>query len=285
MNEILVVNKPKGYTSRDIVNFICKKFNTKKVGHTGTLDPIATGVLVILIGQYTSLVELITAYDKVYEAEITLGTLTDTLDSTGNILKEEVTKFAKEEIESSLKKMTKTYEQTVPIYSAVKIKGKKLYEYARENREVELPKRKVTIKNIELISDVINTNGKTIFKIRTKVTKGTYIRALINDIATTLSTIGIMSDLRRVKQGNIEITDSYTIDEIEANKYEFYDINKCLNNIYTVNLNKETYKKVKNGVQLDNIYNNDIVLFKYNGSNIAIYKNDGNILKMWKYLL
>lgn len=285
MDGILVIDKPKNYTSRDVVNFVCKKFNTRKVGHTGTLDPIATGVLVVLIGKYTSLVEVITAYDKTYEAEITLGVLTDTLDVTGNVLKEERTKFTKKQIELALKKMIKTYEQTVPIYSAVKINGKKLYEYARNNEKVELPKRIVDIKELELIGDVINENGFTKFKIRTTVSKGTYIRALISDIAYELDTIGIMSELRRIKQGSIDVTESYSINDIEKDNYCFYDINKCLEKFFVVNLDDEQYKKVKNGVQLVNIYSKDVVLFKYNGNNIALYKNDNNVLKMWKYLL
>ena len=285
MNGVLVVDKPKNCTSRDVVNTICRKFHIKKVGHTGTLDPLATGVLIILIGKYTNLVEVVTAYDKLYEAEITLGTLTDTLDITGNIIKEENVKFTKEEIEESLSKMVGTYNQTVPIYSAVKINGKKLYEYARNNEEVELPKREVTIKSIELISDIKYENNKTIFKIRTEVSKGTYIRALINDIASSLNTIGIMSELRRVKQGNIDISDSYKLEDIENDNYEFYSIDKLLGNIYKIDLNEEEFKKVKNGVPIPNIYNQETVLFKYNGDIIAIYKNDKNILKMWKYLL
>lgn len=285
MNGILVINKPKDWTSRDVVNLICKKFSTRKVGHTGTLDPMATGVLVILIGKYTNLVEVITGYDKTYEAEITLGTLTDTLDSTGEVLKEENGTFTKEEIETALKSMIKTYEQEVPIYSAVKVNGKKLYEYARNNEDVELPKRKVTIKSLELISDIKNENGKTIFKIRTEVSKGTYIRALVADIASKLGTIGIMSELTRTRQGNIKIEDSYTIDEIENNNYEFYDLNKCFENIFQVDLDEELYKKIKNGVQIPNAYNHDIVLFKHNGDNVALYKDDKNVLKMWKYLL
>lgn len=285
MNGVLVVDKPKNCTSRDVVNTICRKFHIKKVGHTGTLDPLATGVLIILIGKYTNLVEVVTAYDKIYEAEITLGTLTDTLDITGNIIKEENAKFTKEEIEESLSKMVGTYNQTVPIYSAVKINGKKLYEYARNNEEVELPKREVTIKSIELISDIKYENNKTIFKMRTEVSKGTYIRALINDIASSLNTVGIMSELRRVKQGSIDILDSYKLEDIENDNYEFYSIDKLLGNIYQVDLNEEEFKKVKNGVPIPNIYNQETVLFKYNGNIIAIYKNDKNILKMWKYLL
>lgn len=249
------------------------------------MDPIATGVLVILIGKYTSLVEIVTAYDKVYEAELTLGTLTDTLDSTGNVLKEEIVKINEAEIKKALKSMVGIYNQTVPIYSAVKVNGKKLYEYARNNEEVDLPVREVKIKSLELISDITYKNGKTVFKIKTEVSKGTYIRALINDIAARLNTIGIMSALKRIKQGNIDIKESYTLEEIENNKFLFYDINKCFENIYAVEMNDELYKKVKNGNIIDNSYQKEIVLFKYNNNNIAIYKNENNRLKMWKYLI
>lgn len=285
MNGMLVVNKPSNCTSRDVVNIICKKFNTKKVGHTGTLDPMATGVLIVLIGKYTNLVEVITSYDKVYEAEITLGTSTDTLDITGNILKEENTKVNLNEIKSVLNSMIGTYEQEVPKYSAVKIDGKKLYDYVRNNKDIELPKRLVEIKSLELISDIKYRNNKTIFKIRTCVSKGTYIRSLINDISKKLNTIGVMSELKRIKQGNIDIRESFSIDEILNDKYSFYNINNCFKDIFTIDIDENLYKKVKNGIQLKNIYGKEIILFKYNGNNIAIYKNDKNILKMWKYLL
>ena len=285
MNEILIVNKGNNCTSRDVVNFLCKKFGTKKIGHTGTLDPMATGVLVVLIGKYTNLVEVISAYDKTYEAEITLGLLTDTLDITGNLIKEEKPSVSDAEIEEILKSMVGTYEQTVPIYSAVKVKGKRLYEYARNNEEVELPKRLVNIKSIELIDEIKRENNKIIFKIRTEVSKGTYIRALVNDIALKLNTIGVMSSLNRIKQGNISIKDAYTLEKIENNEFEFYDLNKCLSHIKQIEMDELTFQKVKNGVKLENIYHEDLILFKYQDSNVAIYRNDNNILKMWKYLL
>ncbi len=285
MNEILVINKPQNYTSRDVVNFICKKFKTKKVGHTGTLDPMATGVLIVLIGRYTSLVEIVTAYNKIYEAEVTLGILTDTLDRTGTVIKEELVDIAPEKIKNVLANMIGTYEQTVPIYSAVKVDGKKLYEYARDNKEVKLPTRNVNIKSLELISDIVKKDGKVIFKIRTEVSKGTYIRSLVNDIATKLNTVGIMTELKRIRQGNIDISESYTIDEIRSDNYQFYDINKCLSDLYTVEIDEELYKKIKNGVRLENVYAKEVVLFKYRKQNVAIYKNDNNLLKMWKYLM
>ena len=183
MDGILVVNKPIGYTSRDIVNIVGKILNIKKIGHTGTLDPIATGVLVLCIGKATKLVEILTSTEKEYIAEVTLGLNTDTLDNTGKILTEQIVHFEKEQIVETLNSMLGFYNQEVPIYSAVKLNGKKMYEYARENKEINLPKRTVEIKKIELSSDIKYENGKTIFEFRCLVSKGTYIRSLCEDIA------------------------------------------------------------------------------------------------------
>ena len=135
MNGVLVVNKPKDYTSRDIVNIISKKFNTKKVGHTGTLDPLAEGVLIVPIGKALKVAELLTSETKEYIAEVILGYETDMLDITGTEIKRNIPKVTKEDIEKTLKKYTTKYLQEVPMYSAVKVGGKKLYEYARKDRK------------------------------------------------------------------------------------------------------------------------------------------------------
>ena len=153
MNGVLIVDKPKGVTSRDVVNRVVKIFNTKKVGHTGTLDPIATGVLVVCVGSATKLVDEFTCSDKEYIATVELGTLTDTLDSEGKVLKEEKVKISKNDVINALNSFKGSYLQEVPKYSAIKINGKKLYEYARNNEEIELPKREVKISNIELIDE------------------------------------------------------------------------------------------------------------------------------------
>ena len=150
MNGILLVNKPSGMTSRDVVNKVSKILGTKKIGHTGTLDPMATGVLVLCIGTATKLVEMLTATTKEYEAEMALGIKTDSYDITGYVLENNSVIKKEEEVRAALMNMQGSYEQEVPIYSAVKINGKKLYEYAREIKQVELPKRMVTISNIEL---------------------------------------------------------------------------------------------------------------------------------------
>lgn len=288
MDGIVLINKEKNCTSRDVVNQVSKILKTKKIGHTGTLDPIATGVLVLCIGKATKLVELITSYDKEYEAEVILGIKTDTKDITGKILKEEKAIISKENIEKCLKQMIGTYNQTVPIYSAVKINGKKLYEYARNNEEIELPKRKVTIKELKLISDITYEKEKTKFKIKCHVSKGTYIRSLIEDIATNLNTIGTMENLKRTKQGNFQITSTNTIQDIENNKFKIYSIEEILEKFYKIEMTDDLYFKIKNGSIIKNNYNHDIVAFTKNDKVIAIYKEyskDKTLLKPWKMFL
>lgn len=288
MDGIVLINKGKNCTSRDVVNQVSKILKTKKIGHTGTLDPIATGVLVLCIGKATKLVEVITSYDKEYEAEVILGIKTDTKDITGKILKEEKAIISKENIEECLKKMIGTYNQTVPIYSAVKINGKKLYEYARNNEEIELPKRKVTIKELKLISDITYEKEKTKFKIKCHVSKGTYIRSLIEDIATNLNTIGTMENLKRTKQGNFQITSANTIQDIENNKFKIYSIEEILEKFYKIEMTDDLYFKIKNGSIIKNNYNHDIVAFTKNDKVIAIYKEyskDKTLLKPWKMFL
>ena len=166
MDGILLIDKPKGVTSRDVVNCVVKKLNIKKVGHTGTLDPIATGVLVICVGKATKLVNYLTSTEKEYIATVELGTKTDTLDNTGKIIEEQKATIKKEKILNVLESFKGKYVQEVPIYSAVKVNGKKLYEYARNGEKVELPKREVEVKNIELIGDSSYINNKTIFKFK-----------------------------------------------------------------------------------------------------------------------
>ncbi len=262
---IIIINKPKDYTSRDIVNIVSKHFNTKKVGHTGTLDPLATGVLVICIGKATKLVDYLTSTYKEYIAEFILGVETDTLDITGNVLKEEKISKSKEEIEKVLNNMIGEYVQEVPIYSAVKINGKKLYEYAREGIDIELPKRVVDIKSIELLN--IENNKITI---KTTVSKGTYIRSLIKDICTNLNTIGTMTNLIRTKQGKYNIEDSYTLDELENAK--LISIEEILKDEFTVEVDDDLYTKIINGAILDNIYQKDLIIFKKDGKILSAYR-------------
>ena len=277
MNGIIIIDKEKNMTSRDVVNKVSKMLGTKKIGHTGTLDPLATGVLVLCVGKATKLVDLITGYDKEYIAKVCLGTLTDTLDITGNIIKEKETNITKEKIENTLKSFIPGYEQEVPIYSAVKINGKKLYEYARNGETVELPKRYIKINSIDLISDIEYKNGKTYFSFITNVSKGTYIRSLINDIGKKLNTYGTMLELRRTKQGNFKIEDSSNINEPKIIKIE-----EILKDYYKKEIDGKLYKKISNGVKIKNEENKDIVVFTHNKEVIAIYKKENEYLKPYK---
>ena len=282
MNGVLIIDKPKDITSRDVVNSVVKKFNTKKVGHTGTLDPIATGVLLVCVGSATKLVDELTSKDKEYIASVELGTLTDTLDNTGKIINEEICIKTKNEIIDVLNSFKGKYLQEVPIYSAVKINGKKLYEYAREDIDIDLPKREVEISNIELLGNIEYKDTKTCFIFKCSVSKGTYIRSLIRDIATKLNTIGIMTDLRRIRQGKFKITDSIILDNVSENNLvniiDVLDYKK-------IELTIDKEKEVLNGAIIDNIYDSDEVLFISDNEAVALYKKydkDNKKLKPYK---
>lgn len=263
-NGLLVVNKPSGMTSRDVVNILNKKLKTKSIGHTGTLDPLADGVLVCLIGKYTKLANILVNHDKEYIAKFKLGTLTDTLDIIGKVIDTKEKNVSKEKLIEALKHFTCTYNQEVPIYSAVKVNGKKLYEYARQNKEVDLPKKEVTIYSLELLdlSDEIT--------IRCKVSKGTYIRSLINDIGIYLNTYACMTNLTRTKLGDFTLDNSYTLEEIENNNYKLLDLKDFLD-IEEIKLNDEDYKYVKNG-NIMNYQTDKYVLYTYKNENIALYQ-------------
>lgn len=265
MNGIILVNKEKGMTSRDVINKLTSLFGIKKMGHTGTLDPLATGVLVVCIGKYTKLVDYITSYNKEYIATIKLGIKTDTEDITGNVLEEIKTpKLEKKEIINVLNSFLGKITQVVPKYSAVHVKGKRLYEYARDNEEVVLPQREVEIHEIELLK---YENDEITFKVN--VSKGTYIRSLITDICNKLKVIGTMSSLTRTKQGNFSLEDCVTLNDIKNNNYRLLSLEDILD-LTIIDLNDKDYKKVINGNAL---YYELIgfVLFKKDNEEIALY--------------
>lgn len=271
MNKIIVVNKEKGYTSRDVVNILCKKFKTKKIGHTGTLDPLATGVLVICIGKSLKIVDSIVSYDKEYIARVILGVDTDTLDIEGKILHEEKTNITKEELVNVLNSFLGTSIQEVPKYSAVKVNGKKLYEYARNNIEVQLPKKEITVYDIKLLTDIEIVNNRQEFTFKVKVSKGTYIRSLIRDIGKKLNTCATMSNLTRTKQGKFGIEDSYTLKDIENDNYKTLDIKDVLE-IEQVIVKDSLLDKIKNGAIVDKFFTTDKALVLDENSNeLGIY--------------
>ena len=275
---VLLVNKPKDLTSRDVVNKLEKVFDTKKIGHNGTLDPLAEGLLVITINRSTKINELLTCTDKEYIASVKVGLKTDTLDLEGNIVKRSDKKISKDMLDNLFKEFKKEYLQTVPKYSAIKVNGKKLYEYARSNKDVELPKRKVTIKELELLDYKEDS-----FKFRCVVSKGTYIRSLIKDMGDFLDIPCTMSSLKRTRQGKFSLDNAIELDDVTINS-NLINISEALD-IETIEINDNDYKKVVNGASINNDYNiKDKVLFIKDNRVIAIYQNVNNKLKCFKML-
>ncbi len=274
MDGILIINKPKQYTSHDVVAKV-KKICGEKVGHTGTLDPMATGVLPLLLGQGTKLSKYLINHDKTYIATIQLGKKTDTLDSEGSILEERIVDgklLNKENVQRVLECQIGKQIQTPPIYSAIKVNGKKLYEYARKGVEVEIPKREIEIYNIELLD--INEKDKTI-EFRVHCSKGTYIRTLCENIAEKLGTIGYMKELNRVQVGQFNLNQAITVEELEKNKENEKFLNQHLITVQNffekypiIELKEEKLKLFLNGVQLTN--NNDDGLYQIKVNNVVV---------------
>ena len=274
MNGILAIYKEKGYTSRDVVNILTKELGTKKIGHTGTLDPIATGVLVVCINNGLKLVELLTNHDKEYIAKVRLGIETDTLDITGTTIKEDknILKYSKEQIEEALKKFIGKTMQTVPKYAAIKVDGKKLYEYARNGEEVKLPTRKIEIYDLKLASSVKDNE----FYIKCHVSKGTYIRSLIRDIGYALGTYATMVELERTKLGEFGLENTYTLEDIRYGVYSITSIEDSVN-LPKVVVDKEVEKKIRNGMVLDKFFDDNMVMIMNKDNElIAIYQSIDN---------
>ena len=215
INGIIVINKEKGFTSHDVVAKLRRILCTRKVGHTGTLDPDATGVLPVCIGKATRVCDMILNSDKEYVAEMKFGITTDTLDISGNVLSERKVSLKKEDIENAVMSFEGEIEQLPPMYSAVKIGGKKLYEYARKGVEVERSPRRVTIKKIDIL-DI----GSDTAKIRVLCSKGTYIRTLCSDIGKHLLCGACMTSLVRTKSAGFDIKNAVTLSELENDGFE-----------------------------------------------------------------
>ena len=280
MDGILIVNKEKNWTSNDVVQKV-KRLTGQKVGHTGTLDPLATGVLPLLIGKGTLLSKYLINHDKTYIAKVKLGIKTDTADLEGKIIEKidvDESIFNQNKIENVLKSFIGTQNQIPPMYSAIKIKGKKLYEYARSGQNVDIPERKIEIYKMELIN--FDKNTKEV-EFEVSCSKGTYIRTLCEDIAKKMSNIGTMSSLHRIIVGDFKIENAITINNINeinlSNKIitieSFFRKNK------SINLSNRDLTMFLNGVKLNREEENDIyrVYSEDRFIGIGIIKN--NILK------
>jgi tRNA pseudouridine55 synthase len=261
MNRIFVINKQIGLTSQNVVSKVKKILNEKKAGHTGTLDPMATGVLPVLVGSTTKLSKYLIEHEKKYLAVLKLGFLSSTGDSEGEFIeKQEVDNvlLKKENVISVFKSFIGEITQTPPIYSAIKVNGKKLYEYARKGEEVEIPKRNVKILEINLKE--INLEEKEI-TFEVYCSKGTYIRTLCEDIAKKLGTIGYMKSLTRTEVNNFKIENAITLEDLEKHKEDnnwleehSYSMEEILSNLQKIELNNRKKELFLNGVMLS-IYN------------------------------
>ena len=273
MNGVLLVNKEKGVTSRDVVNEVSHILGTKKIGHTGTLDPMATGVLVLCIGSSLKLVESLMEHDTEYIATILLGVETDTLDITGEVQRKVIPQnITKERVVEVLKKFQGKIKQEVPKYSAIKVGGKKLYEYAREGIEVSLSVHEVEISQIELIGDVVDNT----FQIHVAVSKGTYIRSLVRDIGYALGTVAVMTDLIRTRVGKFLLEDTSLLSDIKEGNYALLDPREVLD-LPIIMVDDFLLKKIRNGCVLPSFFSYDMVFIENSDHElVAIYQQKGD---------
>ena len=286
MEGIIFVNKPKGITSFDVIRKLKKILKTKKIGHTGTLDPLATGVMLVCVGRATKLASDLEAKDKIYIADFDIGYATDTYDIEGKKIAENIIEVSKENLEQSIKKFIGNIKQIPPMYSAIKIDGNKLYHLARKGIEVERPERNVTIEYINLLDFKDNK-----VKIETKVSKGCYIRSLIYDIGQDLGTYATMTALQRKQVGDYSLENSYSLEQIEKmvlnNDFKFL---KTIEEIfsydkYSLQTEKElTLYKNGNTVKIkENLENKRYrIYFQNEFVGLANIENN-NLLKGYKY--
>lgn len=284
MNGIINVNKTKGITSFDVIRRLRKLLNERAIGHTGTLDPLATGVMVVCVGGATKLVHEIESKEKTYIATFDFGYRTDTLDVTGEVLeKKEFLEPSKEEFIKICESFVGDIEQIPPMYSAIKIDGKKLYNLARKGIEVERKPRPVNISEIKVIS----FTGKNAI-IKCTVSKGTYVRTLIDDIGTKLGTFATMTELLRQEVGEYHINKSFTLEDVEGliNKGDFSFLSK-IEDVFAydkITINDESlYKNLNNGNRVpwngaDGFYR---VYFGDNFFGLANIEN--NYIKPYRY--
>ncbi len=264
----LLINKRVGLTSRDEVNIVSKALNIKKCGHIGTLDPFASGLLIILVNNATKISPFLEEEDKTYVAKLKLGSATDTGDLEGKVIENQtVPTLKKKEIEDVLNSFLGEMEQLPPMFSALKYNGKHYYDYARKGEIIERKTRKIKIYEIRLLS---YQDDEITFI--TKVSKGTYIRTLGEDIAKKLNTVGHLVALERTAIGQFNLKDSISDDEVDETK--LISIDKMLTKYKKVILNKEDAFKAKNGMRLKLAYNDEHLLLEDEEGIIAIYKKE-----------
>ncbi len=275
MNGIIIVNKPQGFTSQDVVSKIKKILNEKKAGHTGTLDPLATGVLPVLLGNSTKLSKYLIEHDKIYVAKIRLGEKTETGDSEGKIIEEKnVPELSVSKVENVLNSFLGKQMQLPPMYSAIEVNGKKLYEYARNGQTADIPEREIEVYAISLISF---ENNEIEFEV--KVSKGTYIRTLCEDIAKALGTVGFMAKLQRTIVDRFKIEDSYTFEQIEKGNYKLWTMEEIFKELPKLELNDRKRELFLNGVMLTFEVEEGVYNIYSSGKYIGLGTVRNNLLK------
>jgi len=282
-NGILNIDKPQGITSHDVVDVIRKIFPKVKVGHTGTLDPIATGVLPICIGEATKLTDNLTSEDKIYKVKMLLGVETDTYDVTGKIVFASVVNKDEIYIKERIKRFVGKQMQRPPMYSAIRIDGRRAYTIAREGKVVEIPEREIEIYSI---SDINVDLPKREVEFIVHCTKGTYIRSLVNDIGKKIGCGAIMTELRRIKTGNFDIKNSINL--YDFLKLEYNDmLDKIISiedyyiNSKKVNLNKEEYTKFLNGVKFEINTQEEIIRVYFNNKFKGLGSVENKVMKRY----
>ncbi|MDM5155997.1 tRNA pseudouridine(55) synthase TruB [Bacillus sp. DX1.1] len=285
MEGVLLLHKPKGMTSHDCVFKLRKILREKRIGHTGTLDPDVTGVLPICVGRATKIAQFLTSETKTYEGEVTLGFSTTTEDASGEVVeKQDVNRIiTRQEVESVLAELTGTIEQVPPMYSAVKVNGKKLYEYARAGKEVERPVRTITIHEFALLDDREVFEGKAVsFRFRVTCSKGTYVRTLAVMVGEKLGFPAHMSHLVRTASGEFNLEDCISFEEIEQTVQNgtvdsiFISIDEALSKFPKMVVDDEQAEKIKNGMFLKNelqVTAPFITVFDTNERCLAIYEH------------
>ena len=248
MNGVIIIDKPKGKTSHDIVGILRKKFGTRRVGHTGTLDPLATGVLPVCIGNATRAADMLIESDKKYRATFLLGKRSDTLDIEGQITEENEVSVSEEDVRRVVSEFIGEQDQIPPMYSAIKKDGKKLYDLAREGIEIEREPRRINIYSIDICDIALPA-----VTIDVHCSKGTYIRSLCDDIGTKLGCGAVMTELRRTYTAGFAIEDAYTIDELDKLE-DFSGTLKTTDSLFLslpeIQLNEKQEKSITNGVRM-----------------------------------
>ncbi|MFK4312671.1 MULTISPECIES: tRNA pseudouridine(55) synthase TruB [unclassified Bacillus (in: firmicutes)] len=285
MEGVVLLHKPKGMTSHDCVFKLRKILREKRIGHTGTLDPDVTGVLPICVGRATKIAQFLTSETKTYEGEVTLGFSTTTEDASGEVVeKQDVNRvITRKEVEEVLAELTGTIEQMPPMFSAVKVNGKKLYEYARAGQEVERPVRTITIHEFVLLDEREVFEGENIsFRFRVTCSKGTYVRTLAVMIGEKLGFPSHMSHLVRTASGEFLLEDCISFEEIEENVQNgtvesiFISIDEALSKFPKMVVDDKQAEKIKNGMFLNNELETTapfITVFDKNDRCLAIYEH------------